>query len=73
MVLIGESDARAGDMLERLYARRLRERPAVPPHEPRQRRADEDRGEHLRHDEDLLREHAGGHLRALARRGRRAS
>ena len=34
MVLIGESDPRAGDVLERLYRGRLRERSAVPSHEP---------------------------------------
>ena len=50
---------------------RLRERSAVPADEPRQRRADEDRRQHVRDDEDLVREHARRHVRAASRRRRR--
>ena len=59
MVLIGESDARSGDILEDLYRGRLREQSAGRAHELRQCRADQAFGQHLRHDEDFLRQHAG--------------
>ena len=40
--LIGEIDARAGDMLEAYYAQVMANHAAGPPHEPRERRARQD-------------------------------
>ncbi len=71
MVLIGESDRARGRRARAALRGRLRERSAVPADEPRQRGADEDRGQHLRDDEDLVREHARRHVRAASGRGRR--
>ena len=72
MVLIGESDPRAGDILAEHSTQSVCEnKPPFRAHELRERRAHEDRRQHLRHHEDLLREHAGRHLRAASRRGRR--
>ena len=69
MILIGESDARSGAILEELYTGRVREQSADPADELRERGADQALGEHVRHDEDLLRQHAGAGLRDAARRG----
>ena len=50
---------------------RLREQSAHPAHELRERGADQAFGEHVRHHQDLLRQHAGADLRDAARGGRR--
>ena len=70
MILIGESDERSGAMLEEFYTGRVREQSANPPHELRERGADQALGQHVRHHQDLLRQHAGAGLRNAARRGR---
>ncbi len=49
----------------------VREEAAGAAHELRERRAHQDLGEHLRHHQDLLRQHAGRHLRPPAGRRRR--
>ena len=70
MILIGESDARSGETSGRAVQGRLRQQSAHPAHELRERRADQALREHLRHHQDLLREHAGAGMRTPAGSGR---
>ncbi len=68
-ILIGESDTRAGDALERVYRRVCGDRNSDRSDEPHQRRADQNRGQHLRHHQDFLCQHASRSLRAASWRG----
>ncbi len=53
MILIGESDARSGAILEELYTGRVRKQSADSADELRERRTDQAFGEHVRHHQDL--------------------
>jgi len=67
-ILIGESDAKAGDMLQRIYQQMCVNKPPVQRMNFVNAELTEDLGEHLRHHQDLLRQHAGRHLRPHPRR-----
>ena len=65
MVLIGESDPESGAALEELYKQVQPQQAAHCPHVHRQRRADQDLGEQLHHDEDQLHQPVADDRRAV--------